>query len=801
MGSKRETLAGTGMDHAVELVEPAASAPEGVQADARSSWTGSGRHLPIAHARKNADGSWDEPHLLIEHLERVAALAEGFAVAFGNGDWGYLAGLWHDLGKYKQDFQHYIRVVSGYERDQAEEGGPGRVDHTAAGAIRAVDQAGLRGRILAYLIAGHHSGLPDWQKLNAPGRALSERLEDRTHLDASLSGGPPGTVLQGRALASTPCGKSLDEAHAHVWVRMLFSCLVDADFLDTEAYMNPSSAAFREGQFSGLTQLKARYDEFMSAKQRTAADTRVNALRRTILDECRAGAGSPPGFFSLTVPTGGGKTLASLGFALDHALKHGKRRIVVAIPYTSIIEQTAEVLRDVFGDDAVVEHHSNLDPDRETLKSKLASENWDAPIVVTTNVQLFESLFAARTSACRKLHNLVDSVVILDEAQMLPPEFLKPILSTLKALVALFGVSVVLCTATQPALEGHIGGRIHGSDGGFLGLANVRELMSDPEGLAGELRRVAVTTHRLDQPTEWEDVAKMLEAERQVLCIVNTRRDCRELHSLLPLDTVHLSALMCGEHRSEVIRRIKARLHEGAALRVVSTQLVEAGVDLDFPVVYRAMAGLDSIAQAAGRCNREGRLAKETPGRVVVFSPPRRAPPGLLNQGEDAGLELFRTDPDLARSLRPEAFRAYFEKFFQRVSSFDAKSVLDLLVRDARKFQFQFRTAASAFRLIDDAGQVPVVVWYLGPRYSSRDLIEELCRIGPHRRLMRRLQRCTVTVREFDLKNLAERGAITELHGPDGPLGLWGQAVPELYDNTFGLRLEGPAFQGDEFIC
>ncbi len=758
----------------------------------------------IAHARQQVDGTWDAPHLLEEHLRDVATLAEYFANTFGNGDWGFLAGLWHDLGKYKTDFQNYIRNASGYESDQAEEGGPGKVDHTTAGAIHALEKLGHRGRILAYLIAGHHSGLPDWLKAEAPGRGLSERLADLRHYSESIEGGASAEILAGRELSTAPCGGlGLTDDAAHLWVRMLFSCLVDADFLDTEAYMDPAKSQDREkpSQFT-LTALKERFDSYMKQKRLSAPDTDINSRRQQILQHCREGAALAPGLFSLTVPTGGGKTLASLGFALEHAITHNKRRVLIAIPYTSIIEQTADVLREVFGDDAVLEHHSNLDPDRETQKSKLATENWDAPIVVTTNVQLFESLFASRTSANRKLHNLVDSVLILDEAQMLPPEFLKPILSALRCLTAYFGVTAVLCTATQPALEGRIGGPAQpGGKGGFDGLVGVRELMPDPVSLAGHFRRVEVSVRDLNRPTEWAELASEITPLERVLCVVNTRRDCRELHSLLPADTIHLSALMCGEHRSRVIQDIKARLKAGAPTRVVSTQLVEAGVDLDFPVVYRALAGLDSIAQAAGRCNREGRLPNGELGQVIAFAPPRPAPRGLLLQGEYAARELFRTDSELAASLSPEAFRAYFHKFYGRIDDFDVKGVLPLLTTDARQFQFQFRTVAQRFHLIDDQAQKSIIVWYEDGDFRSRKLIDELKWRGPNRYTMRRLQRCTVNVPERAFLSLASQGAIEEISSPDGPLQLWSQAVPSLYDSTFGLRVEGPSFQGDEFIC
>jgi CRISPR-associated endonuclease/helicase Cas3 len=760
-----------------------------------------GHEAKIAHAR---DGV---PHLLDDHLNAVAELAESFANSLGNGDWARAAGLWHDLGKYKDDFQEYIRRVTGYERDEAEEGGPGKVDHTAAGAIHAMEKMSVEyarlmrlqapnapeatieeyargfGRILAYLIAGHHSGLPDWIKDQAPGRGLQERLTERNHLAEALSGSPPQEILEAGVPASFPCGGRINQEYAHLWIRMLFSCLVDADFLDTEAFMAPEKAEHRP-QGADLENLRAKYDAYMERKQAGAPDTPVNRLRRQILEDCRSGAEKAPGFFSLTVPTGGGKTLASMGFALDHAIRHGKRRIVVAIPYTSIIEQTAETLREVFGDEAVLEHHSNLDPDRETPQSKLATENWDAPIVVTTNVQLFESLFAARTSACRKLHNLVDSVLILDEAQMLPTEFLKPILSMLQGLVDLFGISVVLCTATQPALVGKIGGNFDGLPEG-----KVRELMRSTEDLSRALARVRVERHANGtDPCSWSEIATELQESRQVLCIVNTRKDCRELHGLLPEGAIHLSALMCGEHRSQVIADIKRRLASNEPIRVVSTQLVEAGVDLDFPVVYRALAGLDSIAQAAGRCNREGKLSE---GRVVVFAPPKPSGSGLLRKGEDATKEFLRVSPESALSLSPESFRRYFKLYFSMLNGFDKQEILPLLAgTDARQFQIQFRTAAQRFQLIDDL-QKPIVVRFQGGKIDSQKLLENLTRFGPTRKTMRRLQRCTVNVPERCWRALVDQGSVQELVGPDKkPLGMWAQCVPDLYDPIFGLRLE-----------
>jgi CRISPR-associated endonuclease/helicase Cas3 len=752
----------------------------------------------VAHVKRKENGEWDEPQDLEEHIRGVAALAESFASAFGNGDWGRVAGLWHDLGKYKPDFQKYIRKASGYENDSGDEGGPGKVDHSIVGALWAnrpcAEIAPDMGKVLGYLIAGHHAGLPDWAHEIGIGGALKTRLGEKGHLEAALEGEPPRDLLEAELPSSAPVGFAPSEGNdgilaeqMHLWVRMLYSCLVDADFLDTEAYMDGGKASVRAGGVgsSGIEALKERFDRYMEDKARKFIDSPVNRIRASILEQCRAQGAQTPGVFSLTVPTGGGKTLSGMAFALEHALKHGKRRIIVVIPYTSIIEQTAKQYREVFGDDAVIEHHSNLDPDKETRRSILASENWDAPIIVTTNVQFFESLFAARSSACRKLHNLVDSVIILDETQMLPPGYLKPVVSALKGLSTLFGASIVLCTATQPALAGRIGSG-QATMNGFPE-SEVREIMSDPAGLSTALRRVELKRHtKGEDPVTWDEIAGELGALDRVLCIVNTRKDCRSLYELLPAGSVHLSALMCPEHRSEVVASIKARLDGGGTLRVVSTQLVEAGVDIDFPVVYRALAGLDSIAQAAGRCNREGRLNESGRlGQVVVFRPPKDAPSGLLRKGQDAGSEMLRCFPDEVARLDPTLYTRYFKLFYGKVNSFDEKDIMRLLAGpDVEELQIQFRTAASKFSLIEDGGQKSVIVQYK----TSIELIETLEKIGPNRKLMRRLQRFSVNIPSRAFTALEGMGSIRQIHGMPG---LYVQEASNLYDPVFGLKLEG----------
>ena len=742
----------------------------------------------IAHVKQNEKEEWIAQDLS-DHLEGTAKRAAKFANKFGNSDWAYFIGLLHDLGKFHPDWQKYIRLRSGYDSEAHIEGAPGKINHSTAGAVHAFEtlaKAHPIARIFGYTIAGHHAGLPDWYPDEAGGD-LQNRVMDP--INGILRNGELeeiNKIPEARKVISAPLPKSAppfaqkgksnrQDERRHLWVRMLFSCLVDADYLDTEEFMDPEKFMRRTGNHS-LSELKARFDAFMEKKVSQSSKSPINLKRAQVLELCRKKSNLPPGFFSLTVPTGGGKTLSSMGFALEHALAHGKKRIVMAIPYTSIIEQTAKVLKYgtdmdeeilslakedfLFGEEAVIEHHSNLDPEKETAKNRLASENWDAPVVVTTNVQLFESLFASRASACRKLHNLVNTVVILDEAQMLPPEYLKPILSALKVLVEDYGVTVLFCTATQPAFSGTVGS----SQTKFEGIPECIEIIDDPESLYKDLKRVEIKLPDTDVVSTWEEISEELNRYEQVLCIVNTRRDCRDLHAQMPEGTVHLSALMCGEERSEVISEIKKRLVGGTPIRVISTQLVEAGVDIDFPVVFRAMGGLDSIAQAAGRCNREGKLcAKGGMGQVIVFSPPKSSPPGLLRKGEDAAKTLIRTKK--MEDLSPDLFREYFEIYFDSLNDLDKPDFESRLKNEADEFKFQFRTFSRDFNLIDNTRQKPVIIWYKGRLRDSRELIGKLKRFGPNKSLLRQLQRFTVNIPHPVWLKLIGLGYIEEVHG------------------------------------
>lgn len=739
---------------------------------------------PIAHAAQNPDGSWRDPHDLADHLKCVAALAAEHARVFGAHDWAYLAGLWHDLGKYRPRFQHYIRKVSGFdfEADAHIKGeAPGKAPHSTAGAMLACDRFKEAGRVLAYLIAGHHAGLYDWNSDNSNLTYRLQQQSSRDELNEALAQYPPADILDHGTFNPDMSAIPGKKEGFALWVRMLFSCLIDADRLDTEAYMDAGKSAQRGG-WPDLQTLLEQFDIFMASKTASADPTPVNQLRADILRQCREKATDAPGLFSLTVPTGGGKTLSSMAFALEHAKRYHKRRIIYVIPYTSIIEQTADTFRDIFGD-AVIEHHSNAetDPDKENHKSHLACENWDAPIVVTTNVQFFESLFAAKTSRCRKLHNIVDSVVVLDETQLLPAEFLQPILDVLNLLTQHYGVTAVLSTATQPALATR---EYFDAKNNMRGLEGVREIMGDPDALYAKLERVNVRLPAdWNTPTSWVTLADEIKQFDSVLTIVNRRNDARELWGLMPEGTLHLSALMCGEHRSQLIQQIKARLKSGVPTRVVSTQLVEAGVDVDFPVVYRALAGLDSIAQAAGRCNREGRLEK---GEVVVFVPSKPAPLGMLRKGEDACRSVLHAHP--GQPLERGLFGKYFERLYN-ACDLDAQGIVELLKVDGQSLAVNFRSAADKFKLIDDEDSAPVIVHYRGTDGSDDKidkLLNTLRKDGPKRWLMRKLQRYTVTAHRREIIKLLAQGDVIEIIP-----GLFVQNSDWLYHSKLGLLPDG----------
>jgi CRISPR-associated endonuclease/helicase Cas3 len=757
-------------------------------------------------------GKQGEAHSLREHLIEVARLAAENAAPFGCEDWARLAGLWHDLGKYRPGFQKYIRQANDLDAHIE-----GRVvghekTHSAAGALWAqrylAERLGKTGdaiaRVLSYPIAGHHAGLDNW--VDGANDGLSGRfskLETQREFDDTLGMRPPSEILEPNftlpQVEKIPIDgrKEQPPGAFALWVRMLFSCLVDADFLDTEQFLDAGKFVSRAG-YPSIADMAQRFDRYMSAKVealqlRGDAHSVVNRTRAEVLALCRQKALREPGVFTLTVPTGGGKTFSSLAFAMAHAVRHAKRRVIYAIPFTSIIEQTAEIFRDVFGAANVVEHHSNVESDEraETQRSRLACENWDAPVIVTTNVQLFESLFARKTSRCRKLHNLIGSVIVLDEAQLLPVEFLQPIVDVLGLLVRSYGVTLVLCTATQPSFTSQQNFTPKHQLRGFRP-DEITEIVDDVSRLYSTLKRVRV--HRpksLDQKRQWPEIGGDIARHDAVLAIVNRRKDAADLFRWLRADhsrgLFHLSALMCAQHRSDTIAAIKQALvahRNGSAVpvRVVSTQLVEAGVDLDFPVVYRAMAGLDSIAQAAGRCNREGRLEQ---GDVFVFVPPTSPPSGLLRQAESECRSLWSGLTDTADPIDVSLYAPYFCRLYAQ--DLDRKNICNTL-RVSSAGEVRFRDAAEAFKLIDEDG-VPVLVRYSSEHLTDVDsLLAKLEAGGPQRWLMRKLQRYLVTIYRHDAERLLRA---RDIRCVEGCPGLYAQVSDVLYDAQLGLLADG----------
>jgi CRISPR-associated endonuclease/helicase Cas3 len=715
---------------------------------------------------------------LEDHLLRVAARAERFAEAFDSGSWGYCAGLWHDLGKYQAVFQARL-LGSGVS-----------VEHSGAGAALASKKARELGIPLAFVIAGHHTGLANYV-LSDPGipTPLRERLkENAPALERILAVIPEGIVehavpflppfLYSKA-GLQPRDKANLARSSEFWTRLLFSALVDADRLDTEEFCDRNKAAIRRG-FAPIVSLRARLDSFVDRKMAglPAAErtTPVNVSRAEVLEACRRAAPRSPGIFSLTVPTGGGKTLSAMSFALRHAEQHALRRVIVVIPYTSIIEQNAEVYSQALGAENVVEHHSSLDPDKSkraygeelTRRHELACENWDAPVIVTTTVQFFESLFSSHPSRCRKIHNIARSVIVLDEVQSLPPGFLLSIVEALNELATHYGCSIVLSTATPPALAAR--------ERFEVGLTGIHEIVANTRELGGKLRRVEYAwPDDTARPITWQELANTMAEHHQVLTVVHKREDARnlarEVRAAAPNDPVwHLSALMCAAHRSEALAQIEERLARGAACRVVSTQLVEAGVDVDFPFVYRALGGLDSVVQAAGRCNREGLLDK---GQVVIFRAATSPPRGTPRQAMEVTEVLLRESNGCLDPSDPELFEKYFRMLYLGHDQ-DVKRIQPL------RQEFNFASVGREFRLIEDGFTKAVVVPYADAEVHLGDLRLK----GPTRETLRRVQRFIVSIYPEAFAKLANAGALDEVVE-----GIFALSKPygNHYDLTFGL--------------
>lgn len=773
--------------------------------------------LFYAHSIKDAPSEhWQT---MRDHALAVAQLAAERGRKFGCSDLARVAGLLHDVGKYCNRFQRKLI------------GEALRVDHSTAGARIAAERYEQVGRLLAYTIAGHHAGLANGTGEGAP-TPLDLRLDPKRYLEVSVASGWEHEIALPVELAWTPPAPNSDRAVARqrrglslsVLVRMLFSALVDADRLDTEAfYAKAERRQIDRGDWQLLPCLKEQFDRFMATKAAEAVPTPVNLERARILDAARMKAADEPGVFSLTVPTGGGKTLASLTFGFDHAVKHGLDRVIYVIPFTSIIEQTATVFREALGTfaDHVIEHHSAFRED-EALRHlewvaggesglqagerlRLATENWDAPVIVTTAVQFFESLFSNRPSQCRKLHNIAKSVVILDEAQTLPLKLLRPCVAVLDELARNYGTTIVLCTATQPALGAQ---RRDGSDGFEGGLIGVREIVNDPDQLYERLRRVTVkSAETLDDPR----LIERLRQHDRALCIVGTRAHARDLFLALKDQpgTYHLSALMCPAHRSKKLEEIKAALQCGLC-RVIATTVVEAGVDIDFPVVYRVIAGLDSIVQAAGRCNREGKLKPEE-AIVQLFEVEGRRSVPELHMNEDTARSVLRRqgrDPLGLEAIEEYFGELYWKKTQSRHDGLDAStrwpdrkraSIIERLNVRAAECWLPLADVAGAFRLIETAME-PVIIPY---DEEVRRLLEELAEAERPGNLARKLQPYVVNVPRnafAELRQIGRVKPVQEQRFQGQFMALTEDARIYLYSEDVGFNWTDPTFQKVESL-
>ncbi len=719
---------------------------------------------------------------LEEHLKNVAELASQFAVRFGGDNWAYLAGLWHDLGKYSPAFQAKLFVENGIKTNLMVKG---PVIHSEAGG----HLAALKGwpgadRVLSWLIMGHHAGLTDYKADKIGPKALEVKLRNPERSHEILQNVPKWLKEQPPVHQPIPKGAS-----PSFYIRMLFSCLVDADYLDTEAFMDKARSRKRAHHYPQLNVLNDCFLKYMKNLMDGARDSKVNQLRKEVFYSCLEKAQSDPNIFSLTVPTGGGKTLSSLAFALNHAVKHEKQRIIYVIPYTNIIEQTADTFRKIPGfEEVVLEHHSNLVEDDSEADSRvylrLASENWDAPIIVTTAVQFFESIYSCKPSRCRRLHNIINSVVIFDEAQCMPSAYLRPIISAIKELFLYYNVTPIFCTATQPVL-------VKSSSIDFTfpeGLEKEpTEIAREPERLNKELKRVKYALLNELEPIEIEELAENLARENSsFLCIMNLKEHAREVARLLEKDNVfHLSTNMCPDHRRRVLRQIRELLqqNDNQTVKVISTSLVEAGVDLDFPLVFRALAGLDSIIQAAGRCNREGRLAGL--GKVVIFKPSKQ--PVYVSQPAAIAEEIIKTHLDKLDSI--STVRTYFHRLYWQLGhkAMDQKDILMLL--GGKRLDYYFRTASERFKLIDDRTQVDVLVPY-GDVYKIISDLEK--QPWNYRRIIRKLQRFSISIYQDLFEFLGKKGLLHHV----APKGFQEELImldESLYHPIYGLLPPGEA--------
>lgn len=722
-----------------------------------------------AHTKDSADKlHWQK---LIDHLRETSRLAKEFGMNANVSELAGIAGLVHDLGKYSQEFQSRL------------EGKRIKCNHTTAGAKELLKLFKGTPReplalLLAYCITGHHSGLLDYgDSTDLPGDGtLQARLKTEVtdyqafHDELDLRTEQLPTQLHIR-----PQKGSLGVSCAFL-TRMIYSALVDADFQETEEFVRGKQS---RGGFQTIEELSTLFNNHLHRFDHPQRE--IDRKRNETLQACIDKASLKPGFFTLTVPTGGGKTLASMAFALNHARQNGLHRVIYVIPFTTIIEQNASKFKEILGEKNVLEHHSYFDWERLKQKEsdekenqtnevytklKLAAENWDIPIVVTTNVQFFESLYANRSRRCRKLHNIAKSVIIFDEAQMLPREYLKPAMSAVWELVTNYGASSVFCTATQPDLKKFLPEE-----------TELTELAPTPQHLFDFYHRVNI--ENLGKLGDVE-LTERLCNEDQALCIVNTRRHAKGLHDMLAgEDTFHLSTLMCPKQRQETLEEIRCRLSHEKPCRVISTSVIEAGVDLDFKVGYRAIAGLDSINQAAGRVNRE--MHKDL-GTLYIFDPDTqfiKRTPKYIAQTAEVTRSILRDYS--ASPISVAAIQAYFDLLYSlnEKNDFDSKGVMGCF-KKAQPFMLNFAEAAQKFKIIEDVS-VPVIIPY---DKEAEKFINELENTPFPLSTLRKLQPYTINIYEQEFNALSAKGVVMMIAENYAVLNTLN---PQIYNQKTGL--------------
>lgn len=718
----------------------------------------------MTHYAHSTSGPKCEWQLLREHLVKVACGARLRLQQAGLPEplphLGYLAGLLHDLGKYRREFQEYIRKLRGKAPETR---------HKQAGAGQARPCLPIVRAIL-----GHHGGIPDTKDLAdavKEGGLVAERIRMSAEADCPKLVGLEFPNLTWLALTRD------------LYTRLIFSALVDADWYDAAAFDDrikkhapePDPAPFTpQAWLSSL-------ESVIAERAKECKNDQMRAIRDEVRRACVTAAAHSPGVFTLSVPTGGGKTLSSLAFALHHAKRNEQRRIIYVAPFLSILEQNARIIRQALGlrddDPAVLEHHSLADPppgdgdETRHAERMRRAENWDAPIVLTTSVQFYESLFSNAPGRCRKLHNVARSVVLLDECQTLPPGLVAPTCAMLRQLTEEAGTTVVLCTATQPAWDHSL---LKPDE-----RLRAKEIIPPDANLFSRLKRVELKWPKVKW--NWELVATEMVADSAALCIVNTRSAAREVfqqlrqRNLVAGSVFHLSTTMCPRHRLDVLDRVRGRLKAKESCYLVSTQLIEAGVDVDFPRVLRELAPLEAILQGAGRCNREGMLEK---GRVVVFqSEEGRLPPGVWYK---LGIERLCTDflnasrpPDVSD---PAAIREYFERLYAS-GKLDTKNV-----QGSRKAN-NFATVANDYQIIDEETFPVVVMSWRDHEAKVKELVEAV-KNRRSRSQFRALSPYQVNLRQYERVRFADRIVpVAEA------LDVW--AWHGVYDDALGLDADG----------